>query len=54
MILVVTGVVFVWRGIWNLIDMYILPGDPLMSNLLGIFLGVLILYLPDNDIKELV
>ncbi|MFH1218727.1 MAG: hypothetical protein V1679_02710 [Candidatus Peregrinibacteria bacterium] len=54
MLLVVTGVVFVWRGLWNLMDLYLFPDMPILSNILGILLGLLLLLLPDEDIKELV
>jgi hypothetical protein len=53
MILVVTCVVLIWRGIWNLLDLYFLTGHPILSNVIGIVIGVLILYLPDRDIKDL-
>jgi len=54
MIFVVIGVVFVWRGLWNLMDLYIFPDRPVLSNALSILVGILILYLPDEDVKELV
>jgi len=54
MIFVVIGVVFVWRGLWNLMDLYIFPDRPVLSNALSILIGILILYLPDEDVKELV
>lgn len=50
---VLVGVVFVWRGVWHLIDTFLFPGDPALSAVLSILIGVAILYLPDNDIKEL-
>ncbi len=53
-LVVVIGVVMVWRGLWNLLDMFILPGHPFWSSVVSIVLGLLLLYLPDNDIKELV
>ncbi len=53
-ILVVVGVVCVWRGVWNLLDLYLFPGHPLLTNLVSISVGLLILYLPDKDLKELV
>jgi len=54
MLLIVFGVVFVWRGLWNLMDMYVLPDDPILGNVLGILIGISLLYMPDDDIKELV
>ena len=53
MILVVVCVVLIWRGIWNLLDLYFLKGHPILSNGIGILIGVTILYLPDRDIKDL-
>jgi len=54
MLLVGFAVIIIWRGIWNLLDEYLLPDNFLASNVLGIIIGLLILYLPDRDIKELV
>jgi len=54
MIIVVIGVVMVWRGIWNLLDMYVVPNQPILSNLISIGVGLFLLYLPDKDINELV
>ncbi|MDD4352160.1 MAG: hypothetical protein PHU71_04225 [Candidatus Gracilibacteria bacterium] len=52
-LLVVIGIVLIWRGIWDLADIYFLPEHPVLSNVIGIALGTLILYLPDNDVGEL-
>ena len=54
MLLVGLAVIIIWRGIWNLLDEYLLPDNFLLSNIVGIVIGLLILYLPDKDIKELV
>jgi len=53
-LMVAVAVVFVWRGVWNLLDEYLLPDHWVMSNVLSIIVGILILYLPDKDIKELI
>jgi len=53
-LLVVVGVVLVWRGLWNLMDIYFFPGKPVLSNILSVLIGVLIFYLPDRDLSELV
>lgn len=50
------GLVLIWRGIWYLldaIDIYYLAGDHAMSAILGVIIGIAILYLPDHDLKEL-
>lgn len=53
---VVLGLVLIWRGIWYTldgIDMYILGGNHIWTALGGIVLGLLVLYLPDRDLKEI-
>jgi len=55
-IFVVIGLVLIWRGIW-----YVLDGFDVMffgnshtwTAIGGIALGLLILYLPDHDLKEI-
>lgn len=52
----VIGIVLVWRGIWvalDALDKVIFSGSPLPSSLVGIVVGLLLLYLPDGDLKEL-
>ncbi len=52
----VIGLVLIWRGIWHIldaVDMYLLSGDTLITAAGGIVLGLLILYLPDKDLKEI-
>ncbi|MCF7831014.1 hypothetical protein K9M41_03415 [Candidatus Gracilibacteria bacterium] len=53
-LIVVIGVVFVWRGMWNLIDEYFFPEmSYAWNNIISILLGILILYLPDSSVHEL-
>lgn len=50
------GLVFIWRGIWHILDMIELTffnGDKFYTSIVGILIGVLILYMPDKDLKEL-
>ncbi len=54
MLMIGIAVILIWRGVWNLLDEYLLPDNFLLSNLIGIFVGLLMLYLPDKDIKELI
>ncbi len=52
----VFGLVLIWRGIWYVfdsVDRNFFGGDHLMTALIGIFVGFLVLYLPDKDLKEL-
>ena len=53
---IVVGLVMVWRGVWYVLDKV----DVLLfgvynhwTGLLGIILGVLLLYIPDRDLKEI-
>ncbi|HLD10445.1 MAG TPA: hypothetical protein VJB89_00015 [Candidatus Nanoarchaeia archaeon] len=37
------GLVLLWRGIWNLTDKYFLPNNFLISNIIGITIGLFLL-----------
>ncbi len=53
---VVLGVVLIWRGIWYVLDKLdtvFFNGNHLPFAIGGIVVGVLILYIPDHDLKEL-
>lgn len=55
-LLVVIGLVMVWRGVWyvwDTIDIWFLGGNQLLSGIIGIILGTAALYLPDHDLKEM-
>lgn len=54
--MVAVAIILIWRGIWyvlDYIDIKLLGGTHVWSALVGIGLGILILYLPDKDLKEL-
>ena len=53
---IVIGLVLIWRGIWYVLDgldMWLLNGSHVWTALGGIFIGLIILYLPDHDLKEI-
>lgn len=53
---IAVGLVLIWRGIWyvlDALDFMFLNGNHLWSGIVGIIVGVLILYIPDKDLKEL-
>ncbi len=53
---IVVGLVLIWRGIWYVMDWLdhlFFGGNPLWVALGGIVLGLIILYLPDKDLKEI-
>ncbi len=50
------GLVLIWRGIWYVadsIDLWLFAGDHTVTAIGGIILGLLLLYLPDKDLKEI-
>ncbi|MEK7652827.1 MAG: hypothetical protein AAB334_02700, partial [Patescibacteria group bacterium] len=54
-VFIVVGLVLIWRGIWYVLDgIDILLGwNHLYTGIGGIIIGLLILYLPDKDLKEI-
>lgn len=55
-ITVVIGIVLIWRGIWYVLDYFdtlIFQDNHLPLAIGGIIIGLLILYLPDRDLKEI-
>lgn len=52
-VVIVLGIIMLWRGVWGLLDTYLFPGVPVLSSLVSIGLGVLILYLDDFSLDHL-
>jgi hypothetical protein len=53
---IVIGLVLIWRGIWyvlDALDKWLFGGSHLWTALIGIIVGLIILYLPDKDLKEI-
>ncbi len=53
---VVIGVVLIWRGIWYVLDALdyaVFAGNHLYTAIGGIIIGLIVLYLPDEDLKEI-
>lgn len=53
---VVIGLVLIWRGIWyvlDYLDIALFGGSHAYTAIGGIVVGLLILYLPDGDLKEI-
>lgn len=54
--LVAVAIILIWRGIWyilDFIDLYFFANSHVWTTIGGIVLGILILYIPDKDLKEL-
>jgi hypothetical protein len=52
-LMIVIGVVAVWRGLWGLMDLYLFPGEPTMSFCVSILIGLAILSATHYTVKEL-
>lgn len=53
---IVVGLVLIWRGVWyvlDYIDIAFFSGSHGFTAVGGIALGLIILYLPDGDLKEI-
>ncbi len=53
---IVIGLVMIWRGVWyvlDYLDIKFLNGNHTLSAIIGILLGLLILYIPDKDLNEI-
>lgn len=53
---IVIGLVLIWRGIWYVldwVDLAVFSGSHTWTALGGIVLGLLVLYIPDKDLKEI-
>lgn len=53
---IVIGLVLIWRGIWYILDgldIIFFHKNHTWSAIGGIILGLIILYLPDKDLKEI-
>ncbi|MBU1151851.1 hypothetical protein KJ632_03440 [Patescibacteria group bacterium] len=53
-VVIAFGVVMFWRGVWNLLDLYLFPGSPILSDIASIALGLFVIYLPDKSFKDLI
>ena len=55
-IFIVIGLVLMWRGVWytlDWVDLTFIGGHHIWTALGGIILGLLVLYVPDHDLKEI-
>jgi hypothetical protein len=53
---IVIGLVMIWRGIWYVLDFFdslFFDGQHIVTAIGGIIVGLIILYLPDKDLKEI-
>ena len=42
-IILIVAIVCVWRGVWGLLDLYLIPESPDMSFIISVIIGFIIL-----------
>jgi len=50
------GIILIWRGVWvvlDLLDRVLFGNNHIITAVLGIIAGVVILYIPDRNLKAL-
>ncbi|MEK7503282.1 MAG: hypothetical protein AAB556_02455 [Patescibacteria group bacterium] len=54
-LVIVVSLVLIWRGLWYILDYIDLNfvGSHIYTAIGGIILGLLLLYIPDHDLKEI-
>ncbi|HEY4474430.1 MAG TPA: hypothetical protein VJC06_00710 [Candidatus Paceibacterota bacterium] len=53
---VAIGIILIWRGVWiilDIVDGLIFGGNHVVTAVGGIIVGILMLYLPDKNLKAL-
>jgi hypothetical protein len=52
----IVGIILIWRGIWYLLDAvdeWLFGGSRIITAIGGVILGLLLLFLPDKDLKAI-
>ena len=47
------AIIMIWRWVWDLLEIYVLPNSPLASNLTCVIVWILVLLLDDWKLFEL-
>ncbi len=53
-LIIMSGTICLWRGIWGLLDMYLLPNMPAASFSMSFFIGVLVIVVTHYTIDKIV
>ncbi|MBT4349949.1 hypothetical protein HOD19_04215 [bacterium] len=52
-IIIGLGILLYWRGLWGLLDLYLFPGNELISYSISIVVGLAILFFNDFRLREM-
>ncbi len=47
------AIIIIWRGVWGLMDLFVFPGNELLSYLTSVGLGFILLLLDGNGLDDL-
>ena len=50
-LLIIIGVVSIWRAVWSLCDLYLFPSNPTLSYLISLIFGVVVVVATHYTIK---
>lgn len=53
-VIILFSVVLIWRGLWNLVEYFWFPSYPLLSNILGLIMGIVVLYLSHHLMRQFI
>ena len=53
MLLTFVALVMIWRGIWHLLDQYLLPNHYFLNATIPLIVWLIFLYFDDESLKEL-
>jgi len=53
-LIIMSGMISLWRGIWGLLDLYLLPNNPEISYMLSLLLGLGLITVTHYTIDKLV
>jgi dolichyl-phosphate-mannose--protein O-mannosyl transferase len=48
----ILAAILIWRGVWDLIDIFVLPMDTFFGNLVIILVGIVLLFVFDSEVEE--
>ncbi|NCO05057.1 MAG: hypothetical protein GW939_02820 [Candidatus Magasanikbacteria bacterium] len=53
-LIIMSAMICLWRGIWGLLDIYLIPNDPSLSYLISLILGIAVIITTHYTIDKLV
>jgi len=53
-LIIMSGMISLWRGIWGLLDLYLFPGQPNISAVISVILGIFVISVTHYTIDKIV